>query len=77
MVLHVISPNGTVLKTESDMIILPGVEGIFTVLEGHAPMIAALTKGEIKFQLNGEMKEMEIESGFAEIADDLIKVCID
>ena len=76
MNLHIISPNGTVLETETDFLKLPGQEGQFTVLDGHAPLIAALTKGAIIYKHDGVDKNMEIESGFVEIADDDVKICI-
>lgn len=77
MNLQIISPDGSVLNTEAEVVKMPGVEGQFTILEGHAPMIAALKSGSIFYQKEGQKKELKIESGFAEVADDEIKVCID
>ncbi|MEG1586378.1 MAG: hypothetical protein RR346_05845 [Bacteroidales bacterium] len=75
--LKVISPSGMILDTDAGMVGLPGENGPFTILEGHAPLIAALRKGDIVYQRDGEEKHMPIDSGFAEVADDEIQVCID
>lgn len=78
MQLEIISPNGLLLKKAVSLVRLPGVEGPFTLLEGHAPLIAALTKGVIEYEAeSGELKNLEIRSGFVEVVDDEIKVCAD
>lgn len=75
--LKVISPTGPLLETEAEMVELPGEMGPFTVLEGHAPLISALRKGTLVYKHNGQEERKEIGSGFAEVADDEILVCID
>ncbi|MDO5571700.1 MAG: ATP synthase F1 subunit epsilon [Bacteroidales bacterium] len=77
ILLHIISPNGTILKKEVEEVYMSGVDGPFTVLDGHAPMIAALREGVIKFKINDNVESIEVGSGFAEIEDDYIKVCVD
>ena len=54
------------------------VELSFDVLPHHAPMIAALEEGVIRYQTD-EKKEQEIkiQSGFVEIKDDILSVCIE
>lgn len=75
--LKVISPSGTLLETDAEIVSLPGENGPFTILEGHAPLIAALRQGEIVYQRQGTEARMGIESGFAEVADDEVLVCVD
>lgn len=78
MELEIISPGGVLFKGETDYVSFPGTAGSFDVLPHHAPMIAALEEGAIRYQTD-EKKEQEIkiQSGFVEIKDDILSVCIE
>jgi F-type H+-transporting ATPase subunit epsilon len=79
MELEVISPKGILFKGEAIYVSFPGVAGMFDVLPHHAPMIAALREGAIRYQTNekeGE-QEIKIQSGFVEIKNDILSVCIE
>ncbi len=78
MELEIISPGGVLFKGETDYVSFPGTAGSFDVLPHHAPMIAALKEGVIRYQTD-EKKEQEIkiQSGFVEIKDDILSVCIE
>ena len=78
MELEIISPGGVLFKGETDYVSFPGTAGSFDVLPHPAPMIAALEEGVIRYQTD-EKKEQEIkiQSGFVEIKDDILSVCIE
>ena len=78
MELEIISPGGVLFKGETDYVSFPGTAGSFDVPPHHAPMIAALEEGVIRYQTD-EKKEQEIkiQSGFVEIKDDILSVCIE
>ena len=78
MELEIISPGGVLFKGETDYVSFPGTAGSFDVLPHHAPMIAALEEVVIRYQTD-EKKEQEIkiQSGFVEIKDDILSVCIE
>lgn len=63
MELEVVTPQRSLLKTLCDSVTLPGTLGEFQVLEGHAPLLAALKPGTL---LYGDQKLMVAE-GYAEI----------
>ena len=79
MELEIISPNDVLFKGETEYVSFPGREGAFDVLPHHAPMIAALASGSIKYRVEGQEgeQEIEIQSGFVEIKDDRLSVCIE
>ena len=58
MELEIISPGGVLFKGETDYVSFPGTAGSFDVLPHHAPMIAALEEGVIRYQTD-EKKEQE------------------
>jgi F-type H+-transporting ATPase subunit epsilon len=51
------------------MVTVPGSEGDFSVLEGHAPFMATLRNGPLTiYAANGAAPEtIEVEGGFAEV----------
>src|SRR3546814_19030038 len=59
------------LERSSDvyMVTVPGSEGDFSVLEGHAPFMATLRNGPLTiYATNGAAPEtIEVEGGFAEV----------
>ncbi len=59
------------LERSSDvyMVTVPGSEGDFSVLEGHAPFMATLRNGPLTIYATngGEPETIEVEGGFAEV----------
>ncbi|MCD8138020.1 MAG: F0F1 ATP synthase subunit epsilon [Parabacteroides gordonii] len=79
MELEIISPAGILFKDETDYVSFPGIAGSFDVLPHHAPMIAALEEGVIRYQTKEKetQQEIKIQSGFVDIKDDTLSVCIE
>ncbi len=48
MLLEVITPDETLFKGNVSHVVLPGLDGSFGILKGHAPMVSALAKGTVK-----------------------------
>jgi F-type H+-transporting ATPase subunit epsilon len=63
-----VSPERLLLSEDVDMVTLPGAEGYFGVLAGHAPVISALRPGVIEVK-GGETPELKlfVRGGFAEV----------
>ena len=60
--LHILSPEGTLVQTQVSLVSLPGVLCPFTVLPGHAPLVTALEKGDIRYvDLNGHKTGVDVE----------------
>lgn len=76
MTLRVISPKSPVVEYAADKIFFPGVEGGFEVLRGHAAMVAALGKGKIRYE-GPQNGEIEIESGFVKVENDIIQAIVE
>ena len=77
MRLEIISPNGILYEGETQQVSFPGAAGSFDILPHHAPMIAALGEGTIVFESDGKKGEQTIRSGFVEVKEDHISVCIE
>ena len=51
--LHILSPEGTLVKADVSLVSLPGLLSPFTVLPGHAAMVTALSEGDVRYVEEG------------------------
>ena len=72
--LEFVTPERALAHEDVDEVELPGEEGFFGVLPGHAPMLAALTTGEMWYRQGGEKKYAFIAGGFAEVVGDRVSI---
>lgn len=76
--LSIVSPERVVLEERVVHVRLPGSEGYFGVLGGHAPMVAELTYGIGEYRrADGVMRRFTVLGGFAEVLPDRTIVCAD
>ena len=69
------SPGRLLMSVEADAVAMPGMEGDFGVLPGHAPLISALRAGIISVEGGSEGPEqVYIAGGFAEVAAERLTV---
>ena len=57
MELEIITPESNVFSGEAKTVSLPGLDGIFQVLNNHAPVISALKKGALIVELEQPLSE--------------------
>ena len=71
MPLHfeLVTPERLVRSDEVHMVVVPGTEGDFGVLEGHAPVMSTIRDGDLLIHRSsgGEPERIAIEGGFAEV----------
>src|SRR5687767_13399724 len=53
MLVQIITPLAVIYKKEAEIITMPGEEGVFGALTGHAPLIASLQPGIVKVVSDG------------------------
>ena len=72
MSLHfeLVTPARLVRSDDVYMIVVPGSEGEFGVLEGHAPFMSTIADGSLKVYKteNATPEEIRIQGGFAEVS---------
>ena len=64
---ELVSPERVLLSIDADQVIVPGSDGEFTVLAGHAPVIATLRPGVLDVTAGGTKRRLFVKSGFAEV----------
>ena len=75
--LHILSPEGTLLRTEVSQVTLPGMLAPFTVLPGHAPLVSALVAGNIRYVEDGTEKFLPVREGFVEVRENQVIACVE
>lgn len=65
---ELVSPERLLVARAVDMVVVPGAEGDFGVLRGHAPLISTLRLGVIDIHDAGAVAErIFVAGGFAEV----------
>ncbi len=67
MHLEIITPESKVFSGEVDAVQLPGLDGSFQVLKGHAPIISALNEGKVKVDLSAPLSDQQQENKLIEM----------
>ena len=63
MNVRIIKPDSTVFEGLASLLQLPGTNGLFEILENHAPIISSLASGKIRIQTDDGEKTFDIKAG--------------
>ena len=66
---ELVTPEKLVRSEDVYMVVVPGTEGDFGVLEGHAPLMSTIRDGELAiYRTQGSTPEtIRLQGGFAEV----------
>lgn len=74
---ELVSPQKLVFSGEVDQVDVPGAEGDFGVLAGHAPMVTTLRPGILTVFTGGNAQRIVVLGGFAEVSAEGLTVLAD
>lgn len=75
MILEIITPDKKVYSGLIKLVQLPGTNGLFEIMNNHAPIISTLDKGKIKVEEeNGQVLFFDVDGGIVENKDNKIIV---
>ena len=75
MKVEIITPENMVYSGEASLIQLPGIDGLFELLNNHAPMITMLSVGNIKLvEKNNNTVYFTVQGGVVEVLKNKILV---
>ncbi|MEG1684777.1 MAG: F0F1 ATP synthase subunit epsilon [Bacteroides sp.] len=75
--LIIVSPERVLYDGQVESVNFPGTMGSFMVLPEHAPIISSLGKGLITYSEGGVISSLAIQSGFVEVNQNIISVCVE
>src|SRR5207249_6016317 len=75
---ELVTPDRLILSTEVEMVVVPGTEGNFGVLPGHAPLISTIRPGTIDiYEGRAVTERIFVVGGIAEVTPDSCTVLAD
>ena len=74
---ELVSPEKLVFSGAVDQVDVPGAEGYFGVLEGHAPLVTTLRPGILTVFSGGNAQKIVVLGGFAEVSSKGLTVLAD
>jgi len=74
LALEIVTPDRSIVSQQVDEVELPGADGYFGVLPGHAPLLASLQVGEMWYRTGQERHYLAVAFGFAEVLPDRVTV---
>ena len=77
MKLEIVAPLGKIYEGEVKEITLPGSDGEFGVLEGHAPLVSTLKAGVVDIKKDSGEELVAINWGYVEVTPEKINMIVD
>ena len=79
MTLEILTPEKKLYSGEVYGVLLPGITGLFEILDKHAPLVSALKKGTLKILKDNKhsTESYSIESGFVEVLNNKTTVLVE
>ena len=79
MNLEILTPEKKLFSGDVYGVQLPGVTGLFEVLDKHAPIVSALKTGKVKVlkDKNNHLAYYAIQSGFVEVVNNKVTVLVE
>jgi F-type H+-transporting ATPase subunit epsilon len=79
MNLEILTPEKKLYSGNVYGVQLPGITGLFEVLEKHAPLISALKAGRLKVlrDRNNQVSFFDIQAGFVEVINNNVTVLVE
>ena len=74
---ELVSPQSVAFSGEVDQVDVPGVEGDFGVLAGHAPVVAAIRPGILTVTTGSTHEKIIVLGGLAEVSEKGLTVLAD
>jgi F-type H+-transporting ATPase subunit epsilon len=73
----ILSPEKEVYQGEATAVKVPGSGGQFEILKNHAPIVSALSAGDIRVkQADGQSITYKIQGGFVEVLNNEVSLLV-
>jgi F-type H+-transporting ATPase subunit epsilon len=73
---ELVAPERLLLSEAVDQVVVPGSEGYFTVLKGHAPFMSTMRPGVVDVTPagGGTVQRIFVRGGFADVSNDALTI---
>ena len=78
MILEILTPEKKLFDGNVYGVQLPGISGLFEVLDKHAPLVSALGKGNLKIlKTKSQSESFKIQGGFVEVMNNKTTILLE
>jgi F-type H+-transporting ATPase subunit epsilon len=75
MQLEILTPEKKLFAGAAKAVQFPGADGLFQILDGHAPLIATLRAGDVRIETaQGETTSIAVQGGVVEVSNNVLSV---
>jgi F-type H+-transporting ATPase subunit epsilon len=75
--LEIVTPEGTAVSEDVEMVTLPGIEGEMGILPQHVPLMTQMVPGAMIVRQNGQDRFLAVGEGLVEITGDQVAILTD
>ena len=77
LMLEIVTPEKLAVSTQVEEVTIPGTEGEFGVLRGHASLLSSIEIGEVSYTKDGKKTYYAVETGYAEILSSKVTILVE
>jgi F-type H+-transporting ATPase subunit epsilon len=74
ILVDIVSLDRRIIRTDVDMVTLPGIDGQMGILRGHAPLLSLLDFGEIILHKGTERQYIAVHGGVVEVRPNKVTI---
>jgi F-type H+-transporting ATPase subunit epsilon len=71
---EIITPDQTILNSETSQVTIPAYEGLLTILKDHISLVTFLRPGFVEAYLNNKIEKYYVEEGTVEFSDNKLLI---
>lgn len=77
LMLEIVTPEKIAFSGKVEEVTVPGTEGEFGVLRGHAALLSAVDIGELNFTKDGKKTYFAVNTGYAEVTGSKVTILVE
>ena len=77
LILEIVTPEKMAFSGKVEEVTIPGTEGEFGVLKGHASLLSSIETGELSFIRDGKRTHYAVSTGYAEVTSGKVTVLVE
>ena len=76
-ILNITASSGEFYQGSCESMVLPVKDGVYGVQAGHSPVLVAIHMGMLKLTVDGEIREILVGDGIAEVTPTFVLLLVD
>ena len=77
LILEIVTPEKMAFSGNVEEVTIPGTEGEFGVLRGHASLLSSIETGELSYIRDGKRTHYAVSTGYAEVTSGRVTVLVE